>query len=1375
MKLYYIILSILWISSAYPLCSQSSNNELKDLKFKHLSLEEGLSQSSVLSILQDKNGFLWFGTRDGLNRYDGCNFKIYRHISNDSTSLSNSYIKSIYEDKNGTLWIGTQNGLNKYLRQEDSFKRYIHKENSGGNYNNEIWGIIEGNENQLWIGLNSGLHNFDIGLEKLIHPLEANKDFEINAPIRSMLKDSKDNLWIKTTVNITVFNIKSGLIKKYDHFPNSIDELALDNVSSLYEDRDNNIWIGYKNGLAKLNRKKDIFEAYTAENSNAITIKDDVRSIQEDYLGNLWIGTYNGIYILNADRSKIEHFQHDENDRNSLSQNSIYKIFEDSKGDLWIGTYAGGINYFDRSYDSFRLFLSGSNNALNYKVVSSIIEDEQANLWIGTEGGGINFYNKSTGDFKFYTHNKDKPNSLSSNNVKALLKDSDGDLWIGTHEGGLNYLNPDKSPYKFKRYTYDLKDTTTISNNRVISLCEDVNYNIWIGTENGLNIINKQTKIISRLKNVTPVIGEIICTITPSSNDDQLYIGGNRGLLKIDVNTKKITPIRYELNSDDIFSKNSTLCIYEDELENVWIGTEGGGLYYYEKETGTSTKFGISNGLLSEVVYSILPDNDGHIWLSTNYGLSKLNLRTYQIKNYDVSDGIQGNEFNYGARLKSKNGDLLFGGTNGLTLFTPGNIVENSFVPPVLITDIQINNEPYQGENKQKITLKHDQNVFGFNFIALSFSKANKNQYAYKLEGFDNEWNYVGDRKSTIYTNIDPGKYTFKVKASNSDGLWNEKGTKIDVEIRPAPWRTWWAYLAYLLVAMGAAYLIRKQSLTRINEKNELKKEREEKERIEEVNALKLQLFTNISHDFRTPLTLIVGPLQKMIQEGKGDEDIQQQHGLMHRNAMVLLQLVNQLLDFRKSESGQLKLQATKNNIVSFIKDISLSFEEFAKEKRIDFNFSASNEEIQVWFDKIKLKKIIYNLLSNAFKHTEPDGDISIRISEVKKMQNAKESNFVLFEVTDTGKGISKENIKFIFERFYQLGQGQNSLLSTGIGLSVTKSLVDLHNGIIEVNSNEDKGSSFRVYFPMGKKHLNKENRIKNKSLTADLTNDYIDPQFLLEGVSQKEELNGQNSETKKSQPTLLIVDDNVEVRSFVKNIFIEKYNILEAENGEIGVQTAKKQQVDIVISDVMMPVMDGIELCKSLKTNISTSHIPILLLTSKTSKEARDSGYFTGADDYMAKPFDPHMLFVRINNLVQSRRNLMDKFRKDLIIEPKEIAASSSDELFLEKAFKVVENNLTNHDFSVVAFTAELHMSKSVLYRKIKALTGQSTSEFIRTIRIKRAGQLIVSRTDKNISEIAYELGFNDLKYFRKSFKSLFNESPSQYRKNNASSQKVL
>ena len=1345
-------------------------NDNQTLKFKPYALTEGLSQSSVLCILQDSEGFMWFGTRDGLNKFDGQKFITYRHNSQDSTSISNSFIRSLIEDEDGNIWVGTMNGLNKYLSKENKFERFKKDESQNGFSNNGIWDIATTRDGRIWLGTNSGLEVLDREASKISYVETPNdKRGDLGNHIRSLLVTSDDHLWICNTSNIEVYNPISGTFKAFSYPQDKAKEVNKNYAPVLYQDAQHNLWLGYKNGLFLFDATTGTFKNRQLNSKKYPTITDEVRSIEQDYLNNLWIGTYNGLYVIHADNEKVFHYVHSENDRTSLSQNSIYTIYEDVKGDLWLGTYAGGVNYYDRSFDVFKSFTAGTNSSsLNYKVVSSIIEDSNQNLLIGTEGGGINVYSQATGLFTYFTHDDSNPYSLSTDNVKAMIKTHDGDYWVGTHDGGLNVFNLEKQSDRFKRYVNNPADSASLSSNRIISLFEDAREDIWIGTSGGgLNKWSHDSQVFTRIDDSLNYIGSIVYAITPAGNKNSLLISSNRGLTKINILTHELTLIPYKKSNQNKDHIHATLYAYEDPRQNIWIATEGDGLYHYNPQTQESTKYGMSDGLPNEVIYGILPDDFNAIWLSTNNGLSRMDLGSKTFSNFDVSDGLVSNEFNYGAFKKLKNGELMFGSANGITYFNPDAIIKNAFVPPVSITSFLVNNKPFliDNEDDKAIELDYNQNTISFSFVALSYSQPNKNHYAYKLEGFDDDWVDIGNNKSATYTNLNSGNYTFRVKAANNDGLWNDIGASMKLNIKPAPWLTWWAYLIYTLLITTVLLIIRKYSLVRIHEKNELKRERQEKERIEEINQMKLRLFTNVSHDFRTPLTLIIGPLERMLHKKIGTPYIQRQHEIMHRNASVLLQLINQLLDFRKSESGHLKLAVSKANIVPFIENIKVSFDEVARLRGIDFQFLPEDEVIELWFDKINLKKVIYNLLSNAFKFTPENGQITVSLSKVtKNKMKLTSTEFLELVVKDSGKGVPKENLKFIFNRFYQLGKDDMTRSGTGIGLALTKSIVKLHKGSIKAKSNEGEGTTFIALLPLGNAHLSDMDIAEEQSATSGSFY-FSSPNYMIKDLVP-EELDEDHEEQvgSSSGVTILVVEDNVEVRLFIKSIFEEDYDILEAEHGEMAIEIASNHKIDLIISDVMMPKMDGIEMCRQIKTNIMTSHIPVLLLTAKTSESAQKQGFETGADAYVTKPFDVNVLEMRVNNLLKTRKSLIDKFKKDLILEPSKPEVISQDEIFLQKAIGLVEDHINDSEYSINDFVNEMGMSRSALYRKLKALTDQSITEFIRTIKLKRAGQLIL-QTQLNISEIAFDLGFNDLKHFRKSFQKLFDELPSDYR----------
>ncbi|TGV04760.1 hybrid sensor histidine kinase/response regulator transcription factor [Flavivirga rizhaonensis] len=1362
------VLSILSFFCIALSTAQENTSFSNNLKFKNYSTKDGLSQRSVASILQDNQGFMWFGTRYGLNKFDGDTFKNYNYNSEEINSLSHNWITELVKDYSGTIWVGTKKGLNKYSPENDNFSR-VRKSNLNKQfYDHEIWDIKVQDSSFLWIATNQGLDKFHIATNNILtfKHNDNNPNSISSDKVRRIFIASNNDLWISTSEKIDLYDVKKNGFKHYDYPNNATPTITKNNVTALFQDSSGKIWLGYNNGLAFFNPDTDAFEDFKLKSEVAIT--SSVRTICEDREGYLWIGTYNGLCKLTQKNDAFYKYEHDITDPKSLSQNSIYEIVEDSRGDLWIGTWAGGISYYDKSSNDFATFSEGySIKNLNYKVVSSIVEDDEENLWIGTEGGGINFYDKKKKTFAYYKHDPKNLNSLSANNVKAIIKDYKGDFWVGTHDGGLNQIIINKKNKRFKRFKNNPNDSTSISDNKITAITEDAQHNIWIGTnEGGLNFYNRNTNAFIRIEDSSNTLGNFIYTISKSKTDNSILIGSINGLAKIDIKTKHITPVNFREGTTNSYTLNPVLSIYQESENNYWIGTEGNGLYNYNSKTGKKVRYGLVDGLPNEVIYAILPDDYGNVWLSTNKGLSRLNLETKTFKNFEETDGIQGNEFNYGAYLKTKKGNLVFGGTDGFTVFNPNQIEENTFIPPVVLTDFSVRNKPFKTitDALSSITLKYNQNDFSFDFVALSYSQPNKNQYAYKLEGFDTYWNFIGNNKTAVYTNLNNGDYTFKVKASNNDGLWNENGNSIKIKILPPLWRTWWAYIIYLLMLLALFWGIRKYTLLRIQDRNELKQERLDKQQMEEVNRLKLQLFTNISHDFRTPLTLIVGPLKRMINNQVGDSYIQNQLTGMYRNASILLQLINQLLDFRKSETGKLLLHVSKNDMVTFLKDIQLSFDEMAKDRNIKYALHSSEESVEVWFDKIEMKKVILNILSNAFKFTPQHGNVSINISTNKEaLNNGGDYNYVKIEIQDSGKGIPEEDIEYVFDRYFQLGQ-QNELRSgTGVGLALAKDIVELHHGNIYVKSNLGIGSCFTIELPLGKAHLKPDEIIENDYEDNDIL-DYYEVANVKSGWI-REDIEIEESKFDEALPSILLVEDNTEVRQFIKEIFEEDFNVYEAENGHAGIYSAQYNPIDVIVSDVMMPEMNGLEMCAKLKTDIRTSHIPVIMLTARTSSKVQKEGYETGADIYLTKPFDGPTLRLQVLNILKSRKHLIEKFKKDILLEPKEITAVSTDEVFLKKAMQIIEENLSNANFNVNTFIDKMFMSQSVLYRKIKVLTGQSISEFIRSVRLKKASQLL-SQTDMSISNVAYDVGFNDLKYFRKCFKKAFNETPSQYRK---------
>lgn len=1344
----------------------------QDLIFRKYTTKDGLSQQSVTAIVQDHKGYMWFGTRYGLNRFDGHSFVSYYYSAADNRSLSDSWVTSLFMDKSGILWVGTKNGLNRYNQSEDNFER-IKTEHAKNEFSKgEIQGIVEDTtEEGIWLATNMGLWHYKIktkALKKYQQLKGENTSISSNVT-RSLISDKDDNLWLCTNLTVDWFNIEKQEFRHFEYPDGRSPQHTKNGNVVIFEDKEGTVWLGYDSGLAFFESATNTFVPYKDKEGKK-PINTNVRSIHEDNDGRLWIGTYEGLYTLDTE-GNVQNYTHNVQNPNSISQNSIYDIMSDDRGDLWIGTWAGGVNYLNRKEKEFLTYSVGTEeDNLNYQVVSSAVTDDNGNLWIGTEGGGLNVYNTKTKRFTYYVHNDKTENGLVDNNVKAIIKDHEGNFWVGTHNRGINYVSISGEKVNFEKIIPVGAQNTDFSNNQITALLEDANHNIWIGTTNGsLQIYTRKNNRLESIQDYRDTLGSFVHTIVHLS-DSTILVGGEEGLGIVNINSFKTQKVNFKNGLNSIYDKEKVISLLLSSDDSVWIGTEGDGLFEFDFKTKSSKRYDVKDGLPGDVIYGILQD-DKNLWLSTNRGLGKFNPLTLEHQIFDYSDGIQGNEFNYGAAKKTEDGKLFFGGVNGFTLFNPQRIRKDDYLPKMALQAFKTQGQTvfkgFNENNDETIRLAHNQNDITIEYVALGFSQPDKNQYSYILEGFDTEWKNAGNGRTATYTNLDPGEYTFNVKATNSDGVWGGRLKMVSFLIKPPIWKTWWAYLGYFVFLTTVLLTIRKYSILRIQEKAELRQERQNREKEGQLNRLKLELFTNISHDFRTPLTLIIGPLKMMVDKGNLDSAVAKRLEGMYRNATILLQLINQLLDFRKSEMGKLKLSAEKLDLVAFLKETKLLFEEFAQEKEIDYSLDVPESTIEVWFDPIEMKKVIINILSNAFKFTHDRG--KIQVSVTTKGNASEDNGHVCIAITDNGKGIREQDLPYIFDRYFQLGQKNEFRSGTGVGLALAKDIIDLHKGKVEIKSKIGKGTTFIISLPLGRSHLDaSEIKEPNIIIAKEGQMEVFNPIMAKTGWTN---FNAESLESTievkidQEKETLLLVEDNEEVRRFIKELFTNLYNILEAANGNEGLVLANSQKIDLIISDVMMPNMDGMEFCKKIKQDLATSHIPVILLTARTSIKTQKIGYHTGADVYITKPFEADLLIAQVGNLLNSRKKLIEKFRKEIILSPQELNIKSPDEIFLNDAVFIVENNLDNPNFSSSELTSKMNMSQSVFYRKIKALTGMPISGFIRSIRLKKAAQLL-EQTSLGVSIIAYDVGFSDLKYFRKCFKDQFGSTPSQFRK---------
>lgn len=1341
---------------------------LSQEKLSFQKIENGLSNKYIRCILKDSYGFMWFGTYNGLNRYDGTNMVVYEHDPENKSSICHNLINAIAEDSERNIWIATAEGINRYNRDLDNF---INIDSIPGNKNHLntkfITSIYFAENGTVWLGtMGYGIVIYNPTQKEFIQThVDDKRQIAGNQDYITAFFKYNNKIWVGTRAGLyyTDINSTKNISVNFNPVPDNL--LCNSHIFSLSSDEKGRLLVTVQNvGLFCIEVNSGFIKVSEYPLSRQIPEINKVLTTFCDLNHHLWIGTENyGLILVKGDT--IFRYLTEEGNPKSISSNSIWSIFIDHTSKAWIGTFNKGVCLADQNYERFETFQRNafSDNTLSDNDVTAFAVDSKGICWIGTDGGGVSTFNLNARRFEKTLNTKTSPLKVSNNAIKALYYSVDNELWVGTWSDGIDRLNLKSGRQK----NYSLISGGT-GNNMIQCINSDKNKTIWAGTSgSGIFIYNKYTDRFEKPgysagSDAIPDNAYVSSIVETSNNT--IWIGTFYGLYELHriSNSVYSSKSHFPGNDTDHINSNRINVIYEDSKGNTWFGTLDNGLNLLPKDSHQFRYYQKQDGLSGNMVNGILEDNKGLLWISSNKGITCLNPKNDSTMNYFRQDGLVSDVFYPGACYKTSSGELLFGSDNGFSLFDPDNITINPDRPLMILTDLKINNKiieplvPGSPLNKvigmtDYLELNYKQTSFSISYAGISFTRPECNTYEYKLEGFDREWNKAGTKTTVSYTNLNPGKYRFIVKGYNNDKLESLNPVKIVIQIRPPVWKTWWAYSLYIITLALLLYFFVRIRIERIKMANSLHLEKMAHEKEHELNLAKTQFFTNISHEIRTPLSLIIGPLDSILQMPDLNNNIKIKLSTLNRNAKQLMKLVNELMDFRKIEENKLTLKVNYSNISIFISEIAASFKEEAYRRHIQFNISETTNQLEGWIDEDKISKVLYNLLSNAFKYTPDHGEINLKY-EITDRSDEKE--LLKIAVSDNGRGIQTEDLPYIFNEFYQ---AKNSIESgTGIGLTLTKNLVELHHGFIEVKSEPGIQTTFALTIP-----VNREAYSERELYLPDFRDELKPDQS--ESILSSESLIEEHNQTGK--PELLIVEDNNDLMNYLVAELSKDYRILSAANGTEGLNIAQNKIPDLILTDVMMPEIGGIELCRKLKEDIRTSHIPVILLTAKTTVDEQIQGLESGADIYITKPFNIKLLHTQIKQLIANRQQLYSKFSSDVHIMPGQYAKNKIDEEFLENIIQFITDHITDSQLGVEMISEHINLSRGQVYKKIKAITGQSAVEFIRNIRLKQAVKLMETRK-YSLSEIAYQTGFASPSYFTRSFKEQYGKAPSDYLK---------
>lgn len=1344
-------------------------------QFSHLDIKSGLSHNQVTAILKDEQGFMWFGTLSGLNKYDGSKFRTFRQVQGDSTTLNDDFIVNIMTGPDRKLWVQTRNGFNIYNPSTEKFShaasRYLQ---SIGIPDDSIVAIRKDKSGSFWfIHARRGLYKYDPQHHRTLHITQHKSEpgSIYSNTVSDLSFDANGNIWL-------VYN--EGIIEEMNAANHKIiyrfDKIARVPAGEhlnykLLIDRQNDIWAyvpTYSSGVYYLNASHTRFIHLDKGAGRAGLNTNIISDVIQDEKNRIWIATdHGGINLLDKSNFSIRYLLRREDDEKSLSQNSIISLYKDNTGIVWVGTYRSGISYYHESIIKFPLYTHHLSDpqSLPFSDINKFVPDKKGNLWLGTNGGGLIYFDRQRSRFTSYLHNASDKNSLTNNVIVSMALDHEQKLWIGTYFGGLDCFDGKK----FIHYRHDDTDQASVSEDRIWSIIEDSQNRLWVGTlAGGLNLYDRATKKFSHYKFGTgnTIHSNYISALLEDRNKN-LWIVTSYGLDVLDHKTGKFRHYIHDPKDLQSLVNNNTNNILEDNTGLIWISTRE-GLSVFDPSTEKFQNFKKQDGLPDDAILEIQQDERHNIWVSTPNGLSNLLVTrtpgrlSVKFINYNEADGLQGREFTENASAKTDAGELIFGGGNGFNIFKPANISSAKSLPILVFTDFQVFNKSINAGDRvdgnvilkksisetDNLILHYNENVFSIEFAGLNYFNPDKLSYQYKLEGFDQNFVPFDTKiRKVTYTNLDPGTYVFKVRTPE-DAFRKEQQIELTIKVLPPLWRTPLAYIFYLFGSLAILLLIRRRGIRNLRRQFEIEKERAAAQHMHELDLMKIKFFTNVSHEFRTPLALILAPIDKLLTLITKPEAISQ-ITMVKRNAKRLLNLVNQLMDFRKMEYQELRLHNTPGELVSFIKDVALSFNDIGEKKNIKLEFDTDTAVIWALFDHDKIERILFNLLSNAYKFTLADGQVSVILIFRPNLTGG----ILEINVIDTGIGIADDLKDKIFEPFFQ-HQLPGSMLNqgSGIGLSITKEFVKMQGGTITVNSEPGTATCFKVVLPV---------ELADPASCEPESDLPADAELSLMPAMQGVTAIHKTGVVKK--PIILLVEDNDDLRQYIRENLLGEFSVLEAANGKEGWQKALAGHPDLIISDISMPEMNGIELCNKLKKDARTVHIPVILLTAMIGEDEQIKGLETGATDYITKPFNFLILHSKIKNILTGQTNMRNTYTKQVTASPVEEIFDSPDELFINKLLALIELNIPNPNFSIEELSGEMYMSRYTLYKKILSLTGKTPIEFVRSMRMKKAAKLIETG-HYTISQICHKVGFKNQKYFVRSFKSEFNVLPSKY-----------